>query len=102
MQHCYLTAETTDAGLAYHAEQLRLSGVLMAEEANTCFIINAHKAGMRCGKRSASLCKRQSFTVSLSQDTTNLLLATISFFFLYSICKMHMNSQQNSTVVMYL
>lgn len=46
----YLTAEAAYAGLADHAEQLRLSGMLVAQEAYACFIINAHKARVSCGK----------------------------------------------------
>lgn len=51
----HLTAEAAYAGLADHAEQLWLSGMLVAQEAYTCFIINAHKAWMRCRKRSTSV-----------------------------------------------
>lgn len=51
----YLTAEAPYAGLADHAEELRLSGMLVTQEAYPCFIINAHKARVRCGKRSTPL-----------------------------------------------
>lgn len=51
----YLTAEAAYAGLADHAEQLRLSRMLVAEEAYACFIINANKAWVRCRERSTSL-----------------------------------------------
>lgn len=46
----YLTAEAAHAGLADHAEQLRLSGMLVAQEAYARFLIDAHKAGVSCGK----------------------------------------------------
>lgn len=51
----YLTAEAAHAGLADHAEQLRLSGMLVAQEAYARFVVNAHKAGVSCRKWSASL-----------------------------------------------
>lgn len=44
----YLTAEAAHTGLADHAEKLRLSGMLVAQEAYTCFIIDARKAWVRC------------------------------------------------------
>lgn len=74
----YLTAKTADAGLAHHAEQLRLSRVLVAQEANACFIINAYKARVRRRKRSASLCgRRRSVIDSVEQDTTKLYLEEV-------------------------
>lgn len=51
----YLTAEAAHAGLADDTEELRLSGMLMAQEAYAGFIINAHKAWVRCRQRSTSL-----------------------------------------------
>lgn len=51
----YLTAEAAYTGLADHAEQLWLSGMLVAQEANACFIVNAHKAWVGCRERSTSL-----------------------------------------------
>lgn len=51
----HLTAEAAHTGLADHAEQLRLSGMLMAQEAYAGFIINAHKAGVGCRKWTTSL-----------------------------------------------
>lgn len=72
----YLTAKTADAGLTNHAEQLRLSRVLVAQETNACFIINTYKARVRCRKRSASLCssrrRSSSCIMRVQQDTTKL------------------------------
>lgn len=51
----YLTAETAYTGLSDHTEELGLPGMLMAQEADACFIINAHKARVRCRQRSATL-----------------------------------------------
>lgn len=76
----YLTAKTADAGLAHHAEQLRLSGVLVAQEANACFIINAYKAWVRRRKRSASLCGgRRSVIVSVEQDATKFYVEEVFY-----------------------
>lgn len=51
----YLTAEAAYTGLADHAEQLWLSRMLVAQEAYARLIIDAHKARVRCRKRSTSL-----------------------------------------------
>lgn len=55
MYTVYLTAEAAHAGLADHTEQLWLSGMLVAQEAYARFVIDAHKAGVRCRKWSTSL-----------------------------------------------
>lgn len=87
----YLAAKTADAGLAHHAEQLRLSGVLVAQEANARFVINACKAWVRRRKRSAPLCGgRRSAIVSVEQDTTKLYLEEV-FYIAAMQRKMHMN-----------
>lgn len=45
----YLTAEAADAGLADNAEELRLSGMLVAQKADARLIIDAHEARVRSG-----------------------------------------------------
>ena len=43
----YLTAEAAYTSLAYNAEKLWLSGMLVAQEANARFMIDAHEAWVR-------------------------------------------------------
>lgn len=59
MHVVYLTTEAADAGLTHHTEQLRLSGVLVTQEADTCLIINAHKARVRRWQRPAALKRKK-------------------------------------------
>lgn len=44
----YLTAEAAYTSLSYNTEQLWLSGMLVTQEADSRFIVNAHKAWVRC------------------------------------------------------
>lgn len=55
----YLTAEAADAGLPHHAEQLRLSRVLVAQEADARLIVSTHEARVRRGQRPAALERRR-------------------------------------------
>ncbi len=71
----YLTAEAAYAGLTDHTEQLWLSGMLVAQEANARFIVDAHKAWVRCRERSASLrSKKRKMNVYKTEDRTTDLL----------------------------
>lgn len=68
----YLTAEAAYAGLADNAEQLRLSGMLVAQEANACLVINAHEARVRCRQGSTALWGDWKREVSTLRQNTEL------------------------------
>lgn len=46
-QSTHLTAQTAHTSLPHHAEQLRLTWVLMTKEANPCLTVHTHKARVR-------------------------------------------------------
>lgn len=58
-QKPHLTAQAAYTSLPHHAEQLRLTWVLMTKETNPCLTVHAHKARVWSRKGTAALCVKE-------------------------------------------